>query len=222
MSTAFFDVDGTLVCGSTGMLALDVFRRAGYVTYWHTVQAVSYHVLHKAGLMQADDVYRKAIAPFVGRPLDEVEAWIANSYRTRIRPAIFERMVSLAEAHHRRGDRVVLLSGSSQMLLEHFRDALPVDDVIGFSQRVDHGHFVDAYDEPVPYGPGKLRLAERYVSEHGHDLADCTAYADSITDLPLLERVGVPRPVNPDLRLARVAEKAGWPVLKLYRVLGPA
>ena len=222
MSTAFFDVDGTLVRGSTGMLALDVFRRAGYITYWHTVQAVSYHVLHKTGLMQADDVYRKAIAPFVGHPLDEVEAWVTNSYRTRVRPAIFERMVSLAESHHRRGDRVVLLSGSAQMMLEHFRDALPVDDVIGFRQRAKDGRLIDEYDEPVPYGPGKLRLALQYVAEHGERLADCTAYADSITDLPLLERVGVPRPVNPDLRLARVAERAGWPVLKLYRVIGPA
>ena len=54
MGTAFFDVDGTIVRGSTGLLALDIFRRAGYIKYWHTVQALGYHVLHRAGVLHAE------------------------------------------------------------------------------------------------------------------------------------------------------------------------
>ena len=42
---------------------------------------------------------------------------------------------------------------------------------------------------------------------------DCRAYSDSITDLPLLEVVGHPTAVNPDRALRRVAEERGWPVL---------
>jgi phosphoserine phosphatase len=59
-------------------------------------------------------------------------------------------------------------------------------------------------------------------ARHGESLADATFYSDSITDLPLLERVGVPRPVNADLRLTRVTERSGWPLLRFYRVIGPA
>ena len=138
-----------------------------------------------------------------------------------MRPAIYDRGVSLAEAHQRRGDRIVLLSASATMLLEHFRDALPITDVIAFTQRSVDGVLTDTYDEPVPYGANKLTLAQRYVEQHDESLADATFYTDSITDLPLLERVGVPRPVNPDLRLTRVAEKNGWPSLRFYRVIGP-
>ncbi|MFH2008452.1 MAG: HAD-IB family hydrolase [bacterium] len=220
MRVAFFDVDGTILSSSVGLLSLDLFRRAGYITYWHTVQALGYHVMHKAGVMQAQEVYRKAIAPFVGRDVEQVHRDVVRAYEQRVRPAIFERAVGLAEAHRARGDRVVLLSGSSAMMLELFRDALPVDDVIAFSQKVVDGKLIDDFERPVPYGPNKLVLAERYLAAHGGTLAEATAYADSITDLPLLERVGVPRPVNPDLRLGRVAEKAGWPVLRLYRTIG--
>jgi putative phosphoserine phosphatase / 1-acylglycerol-3-phosphate O-acyltransferase len=221
MATAFFDVDGTILRGAAGLLALDIFRKAGYITYWHAVQAAGYHVLHKAGVMQADEVYKKAIAPFVGRPETEVAELLERVYRQRVRPAIYERAVSLAEAHQRRGDRVVLLSASSSLLLEHFRDALPVTDVLAFTQLAADGVYINDYEEPVPYGDNKLLLASRYVEKHGERLADATFYTDSITDLALLERVGVPRPVNADLRLTRVAEKNGWPALRLYRVIGP-
>ncbi len=221
MATAFFDVDGTILRGAAGLLALDIFRKAGYITYWHAVQAAGYHVLHKAGVMQADEVYKKVIAPFVGRRVTEVAALLERVYSQRVRPAIYERAVSLAEAHQRRGDRIVLLSASSSMLLEHFRDALPVTDVLAFTQLSDDGVFINDYEEPVPYGDNKLVLASRYLEQHGETMVDATFYTDSITDLALLERVGVPRPVNADLRLTRVAERNGWPALRLYRVIGP-
>ena len=47
------------------------------------------------------------------------------------------------------------------------------------------------------------------------DLARSYFYTDSITDLPLLERIGEPRVVNPDPRLGRVAARRGWPIVRL-------
>lgn len=221
MRTAFFDVDGTLVRGATGMLALDVFRRAGYITHLNTMEAVIYHLLHRVGLMNAEDTYRKAIQPFVGHRVDEVARHVAECYRGRIRPAIYQRAVELAQEHHARGERVVLLSASSALLLEHFRDALPVDHILAFTQQSEAGRFIDAYERPVPYGRNKLLLAEHFLADHGGSLRESTYYADSITDLHLLEVVGSPKPVNPDLRLQRAAEKRGWPILRFYDVLGP-
>jgi phosphoserine phosphatase len=49
-------------------------------------------------------------------------------------------------------------------------------------------------------------LSER----HDFSLVDATFYSDSITDLPLLERVSHPVAVNPDARLRRIAERRGW------------
>jgi phosphoserine phosphatase len=55
----------------------------------------------------------------------------------------------------------------------------------------------------------------RFAAAGGVDLRRSYFYTDSITDLPVLERVGEPRVVNPDLRLRRVAQRRGWPVLNL-------
>lgn len=220
MGTAFFDVDGTLVRGATGMLALETFRRAGYITYWSTVQALGYHVLHRAGALDAREAYRKAIAPFVGRPVEEVAVHVENLYREAVRPAIYERAVELALEHHRRGDQIVLLSASSALLLELFRDVMPVDHILAFRQKAEQGRYIDDFEEPVPYGQGKLALAAAYLDGQGGHMEEAICYADSISDLPLLEAAGTPRPTNPDLRLRRVAEQRGWPTLRFYRVIG--
>jgi hypothetical protein len=49
--------------------------------------------------------------------------------------------------------------------------------------------------------------------ERGYDLAECYAYSDSQTDLPMLEIVGHPVAVNPDSELRKVAVERGWPIM---------
>jgi phosphoserine phosphatase len=63
------------------------------------------------------------------------------------------------------------------------------------------------------YGPAKAERVRELAAERGYRLADCSAYSDSITDLPMLEAVGHPHAVNPDRALRRVAQLRGWPVL---------
>jgi phosphoserine phosphatase len=59
----------------------------------------------------------------------------------------------------------------------------------------------------------KVTVAEAWAEREGIDLATSWFYSDSITDLPMLERVGHARVVRPDSRLARSARKRGWPIL---------
>ncbi len=49
-----------------------------------------------------------------------------------------------------------------------------------------------------------------YARRRGVDLRRSYAYADSISDLPMLEAVGNPVAVNPDRRLAAAARERGW------------
>jgi phosphoserine phosphatase len=68
----------------------------------------------------------------------------------------------------------------------------------------------------VCYGQGKVVWAQRFAAEHDVNLATSYFYTDSISDLPLLEQVGHPVAVNPDIRLNRLARKRDWPVEKFY------
>jgi hypothetical protein len=48
----------------------------------------------------------------------------------------------------------------------------------------------------------------------GYDLADCYAYSDSVSDVPLLAAVGHPSAVNPDKGMRREAIEHGWQILE--------
>jgi putative phosphoserine phosphatase / 1-acylglycerol-3-phosphate O-acyltransferase len=80
---------------------------------------------------------------------------------------------------------------------------------------VRDGRFTGEAVRPVCYGDGKMYWAERFAAAEGLELDQSYFYTDSITDLPVLERVGEPRVVNPDPRLRRLALRRGWPVLQL-------
>jgi phosphoserine phosphatase len=69
---------------------------------------------------------------------------------------------------------------------------------------------VGTHIKPACYGNGKVHWAEQFAREHGVNLDQSWFYTDSYTDLPMLERVGVPRVINPDARLRRHARKRGW------------
>jgi putative phosphoserine phosphatase/1-acylglycerol-3-phosphate O-acyltransferase len=85
---------------------------------------------------------------------------------------------------------------------------------------VADGRFTGRIVEPICHGRGKLYWARRFCTEKGIDLAGSYFYTDSIRDLPTLEAVGHPRPVNPDRQLLREARQRGWPVQRFRDVLG--
>ena len=61
-----------------------------------------------------------------------------------------------------------------------------------------------------PTGEARAQILADYCDAEGFRLDECVAYADSTSDLPLLEAVGFPVAVNPETRLAAIARKRGW------------
>jgi hypothetical protein len=89
---------------------------------------------------------------------------------------------------------------------------LGITDVIATRMGIVDGR----YSGEVEYyaaGETKADGVRQLASRRGYDLAECYAYSDSSSDLPLLELVGHPNAVNPSRTLRRVAIENGWPIL---------
>ena len=71
-----------------------------------------------------------------------------------------------------------------------------------------------------PTGEARASVLADYAAAHGFDLAEGVAYADSTSDLPMLEAVGFPVAVNPETRLAALARKRGWLVEHFDKAAG--
>jgi len=124
----------------------------------------------------------------------------------RIYPGALARL----REHKAEGHRVVLLSGALDFLLEPMRDL--VDDVLCASLQEENGSYTGELRGAPVAGEARARMLASFARRRNLDLSRSYAYADSISDLPMLEAVGNPVAVNPDRRLAARASERGWTV----------
>ena len=129
---------------------------------------------------------------------------------TKSFPAGFARV----RAHRALGHRTVLITGALDFVIEPLRPLF--DEVVCASLGVDgDGRFTGRLENRPPTGESRALVLAQYAADHDLDLGESVAYADSTSDLPLLECVGFPVAVNPEARLAAVARRRGWHVEQL-------
>jgi HAD superfamily hydrolase (TIGR01490 family) len=111
--------------------------------------------------------------------------------------------------HKRAGHRVLLLTGALDVVVEPLAELLEVE-VDCAHLLVKDGRMTGDLQSPPPAGEARSSLLEEYASKNGIVLSESFAYADSLSDLPMLELAGTPVAVNPDARLSQVAGQRGW------------
>jgi HAD superfamily hydrolase (TIGR01490 family) len=124
---------------------------------------------------------------------------------------VFPEGIRRIRAHKQAGHRVLLLTGALDVVVEPLAELLGVD-VDCAHLLVRDGRLTGDLRESPPAGEARATALEEYAARHGADLAESFAYADAISDLPMLERAGTPVVVNPDARLSQVAGQRGWRV----------
>ncbi|MDQ3932166.1 MAG: HAD-IB family hydrolase [Actinomycetota bacterium] len=125
---------------------------------------------------------------------------------SRLAPAAARRI----RAHRRAGHRVVFITGALDFIVEPI--APLADEVVSAHLREEGGRLTGDLTRPPLVGEARASWLRDYARATGADLAASYAYADSFSDLPLLEVVGIPVAVNPDVALNRVARTRRWPV----------
>jgi fatty acyl-CoA reductase len=124
---------------------------------------------------------------------------------------VFPEGLRRIRAHKRAGHRVLLLTGALDVVVEPLAELLEVDlDCARLLVR--DGRLTGDLESPPAAGEARATLLQAYADRHGLDLGASFAYADAISDLPMLETVGLPVVVNPDARLSQVADQRGWRV----------
>lgn len=212
MAVAFFDLDRTLISVNSASDWVRRELRLGNIGPLAAARAAGWIGLYGLGVANMDNVVRAAVATLAGVPEEEIrrrslEFW-EEEVRFRVRPGARAAVLR----HRAAGDHLVLLTSSSPYLSEPAAAELGLDDWLCNRFVVEQGRFTGQTHEPLCFGPGKIVHAEAWAARVGVALTDCAFYTDSMSDLPLLERVGRPVVVSPDPRLAREARRRGWPV----------
>src|SRR5829696_5024352 len=210
---AIFDVDGTIV-GSNVVsyfawlrmrelpAALRPLWLAGFLT-----KVPYYWGLDKLSRAHFNRVFYKNYAgwkPSRARHLGQ------ESFAGFTLERIFPEALQQLRDHKAAGHRVVLLSGALDFLLEPMKDL--ADDVLCSSLAQENGAYTGELTGAPVAGEARARMLASFARRRGLDLSRSYAYADSISDLPMLEAVGNPVAVHPDRRLGTAAKARGWRV----------
>ena len=214
---AFFDLDGTLVAGFTAAAhTMDRLRRR-QVGPGDFLRLTQLAVEYKLGRREIEALIEGGAGTARGRLAEDVEEMGERIFHQSVADQIYPEMRDLVRAHQRRGHTVVLSSSALTMQAVPVARYLGIDHVVSNRFVADeHGMLTGAIQQPVIWGPTKATSVQAFAAEHGIDLRSSYFYADGDEDLALMYLVGNPRPVNPGPALTRVAERRGWPILRLH------
>ena len=218
---AFFDLDKTLMAGSSGMQFARVAAQHGIV---RRRQLAGWGVEHlryrQRGTTdeRTGEVLRAARELIRGVPSKTVER-MGPEVMAAILPRVFPEMLAEVHAHQDAGRATFIVSAAGNDVVESLARVLGMEGGIGTRYEVDvEGNFTGRFEGPFVYGPGKVEAMQAFAERHEIDLEASYAYSDSLSDLPMLRAVGHPVAVNPDPPLAAIAKEEGWQVLRFERL----
>ena len=214
-SAAFFDLDRTLISGSSAFVLGLAAYKAGFVPrrqlFRDASAALSFKL--KGSTDDTTDAVRERILGAVqGMRVDDLVGLneeVLPKLLAKIRPEA-KRLLDL---HRRSGRPTYIVSAAPVELVEPLAGSLGMTAGIGTRSAIVEGVYNGELDGPFVYAAGKVTAMQELARWEGLDLGPCDAYSDSHSDLPMLEAVGHPVAVNPDGPLARHAMENGWPIV---------
>ena len=213
---AFFDVDNTLMQGASiyhfarGLAARKMFgpRDLARMTWGQL-----YFRLRGAENSDHIDAARQAALAFVaGHSVADIVSLGEEIYDDTMADRIWEGARELTQRHLNAGQRVWLVTATPVELASILSRRLGLTGALGTVAETVDGVYTGRLVGGLLHGEAKAAAIRALAVREGLDLARCSAYSDSVNDLPMLTLVGHPNAVNPDTALRAEARSRDWPV----------
>lgn len=221
MAVVTVDFDGTLYRGNSFKIMFQVARKEFTWKEWLNVgQGLVKSIAVRISMgKQAfrHSFFKSFVKSFKGKTQIELEEFFENLVHEGM-DEVHHDLIREIRQHQANGDQIVLLSGALQPFLYAFKKVLKLDVEV-ISTELSFGEDGRCTGEigTIVNGEEKVRRIVDWLSQNASSIsADSTdniwAYADSESDLPLLEFVSHPIVVNPDENMKQIADKNKWPV----------
>ncbi len=210
-TAAFFDLDRTLIAGFSAFNFVYDGIRSGRLGGPAIVEMLAAAASFQLGTIGFSSFLTGTARTLRGLSEKEFAAIGQNVFEGELAAEIYPEARAIVDAHRRRGHQVCVVSSATPYQVEPIARELGIEHVMASRLEVRDGLLTGEVVSPTCYGDGKAYYARRFAEGHGVDLAKSFFYTDSHEDLPLLDVVGKPRPVNPNKKLAEIAARRGWP-----------
>ncbi|MGA8370381.1 MAG: HAD-IB family hydrolase [Acidimicrobiales bacterium] len=213
-SAVFVDLDRTLLRGASGPILQAALMAEGVLSPGRQVPGdhLLYAFYDRFGETTPFIALARAAARVMrGRSVEETRR-AGKSAAARLVDLVQPYALEALAEHRRAGRSLVLATTTPIDLIDALAVLLGFDAVVATRYEIDDGHYTGRLDGGFVWGAGKRAAVRRWASEQHVDLAASHAYSDSLFDVPLLNLVGHPHPLNADPRLAAFALARRWPL----------
>ncbi|MDA2962428.1 MAG: HAD-IB family hydrolase [Actinomycetota bacterium] len=218
---AFFDVDNTLIRGSTIYFLGHGMYQRGFFTKKDISRFVLANLRFRlTGKENKEEIarFQKAATDFIGgHSVKDIEAIAQEIYDEFVSPAIWQGTIDIAQKHLSNNEEVWLVTAAPEDMALLIANRLGFTGALGSKAEIKDGAYTGAMEGGLLHGKEKAIAVQGLAQRAGLDLASCYAYSDSHNDLPLLQCVGHPSAINPDAILGLRAMAEGWPIYDFRR-----
>ena len=197
------------------MCIRDRFKKR-FITLSELAPALRKQIRYRiSGSENADDIAEgreQALAIVKGKSVEELKQACREIVDNRMLQKSYADTIELASMHLAAGQQVWLVSATPVQIGQALAETLGFTGALGTVAEEEDGKFTGRLVGDILHGPGKKHAVAALAALQQLDLSKCTAYSDSVNDLPMLNMVGSPVAVNPDRALRKHAKAQGWAV----------
>ena len=215
-AAAFFDVDNTMMVGASifhyarGLAARKYFTTSDLLKF--ASRQLRFRLRGAENLAVVGTARQEALSFVAGRSVDEIIRLGEEIYDETMADKIYPGTRAMAQRHLDAGQRVWLVTATPVELAQLIAQRLGLTGALGTVAESVDGIYTGALVGEMLHGRAKAAAVRAMAARGGLDLRRCTAYSDSINDLPMLSAVGTAVAVNPDAELRDVARQRGWQI----------
>jgi HAD superfamily hydrolase (TIGR01490 family) len=214
-AAAFFDVDNTMMIGASIFHFAKGLASRGFFTWRDLARFTAQQARLRLGGENPNHLHSSrdsALAFVAGKKVAEIVDLGEEIYDEEMADRIWSGTLALARLHLDAGQRVWLVTATPVELATIIARRLQLTGALGTIAESRDGVYTGDLVGDVLHGEAKAAAVRDLALREGLDLARCSAYSDSINDLPMLSLVGRPVAVNPDSALRAEAKQRGWEI----------
>jgi HAD superfamily hydrolase (TIGR01490 family) len=208
----FFDCDHTVIDTDCEWTWINMLADMGRVSEHYREKQKKYIDLHAKGLTPEREYLDFILQEFVGQTPDSMRQLAQGNFENYIRDKIFAGAREEISKHQDRQIPVVLLSGSTRIMVTPIAGAMGFNDIACTELELIDGIYSGNIVGPFCIREGKLKRGQDYCEQRGMNFGNAIYYGDSISDLQIFEKIGFPVVVNPNSKLAEIAIHKHWAI----------
>lgn len=217
MKIAIFDFDGTLYPYETLPFLCKQLKNKSRFTFYRVMTILVFlYVVYKIKIISGEAIKEKALFTFMksfrNYREEEINDFFRNVYEI-MKEDLNPEVVKEAEFLKASGYMLVVVSGACKPLVQFLGEGLGFDLVVGTEFPFKEGIFKAEKDITYISGTNKAAALLKTLPSEEINFKESFAFADSYSDINILEMVGNPVAVNPERELYKLAVEKNWRVM---------